>query len=235
MPSFDKSAKSAQNTAFQQSSKPFESFDVGGNAKSGADFDFMSPADRLRVDGIVQAAKARADAIEREAYEKGFAQGEKDGLEIGGKKMEKVLDRILQVAREMENFKHEFIRRYEKEILSLICHIAGKVIERNVILDHTIVRKAIFEALSFAVDRSEITIKVSPDDVEYVKELQPEFFEKLKDIKSVIIQAVPSVGPGGCLVETAFGNIDARVESQLEKIGRAIEMAFDATGEGNIV
>ena len=39
---------------------------------------------------IVAEAKSKAASIEQDAYEKGFAQGEKDGREIGSKKIDKI-------------------------------------------------------------------------------------------------------------------------------------------------
>jgi flagellar assembly protein FliH len=174
----------------------------------------------------IAEAKKKAASIEREAYEKGFAQGEKDGLEIGTKKIDNALDRIHQTLQEMGSYWQEFTRLNEKEILHMICLIAEKVVRGTVKVDHRVVRESIFEALNLAAERSEVTVRLSPQDVEYVKEVRPEFFDRIKELKSITIESDPSVSPGGCFMETAFGQVDARLESQLNEIAKAVERAY---------
>jgi flagellar assembly protein FliH len=183
---------------------------------------------------IISDAKKKGASIERDAYEKGFAQGEKDGREIGTKKIDKALDSILQVSRELVATKKEFMKLLEKEVLGLVCRIAEKVVRGRITVDNSVIRETILEALSLAGDRSEIALKVSSEDIEYVKDLRPEFFERVKDLKSMTIESDLSISPGGCFIETAFGHVDASVESQLEKITDAVEGAFGQNG-GEIV
>ena len=185
--------------------------------------------EREKARGILDGAKEKAALIEREAYEAGFAQGEKDGFEMGAKKLDKVLDRTEETLKGMVSYKGDFIRLYEKEILHLISHIAEKVVRGRVKIDHTVIRETIFEAFNLVVDRSEVTIRVSPEDIAYVKEIRPKFFDRIKDLKSITIESDPSVSPGGCFMETGFGQIDARLESQLEKIAAAIEQTLTST------
>ena len=68
---------------------------------------------------------------------------------------------------------------------------------------------------------------VNPDEVEYVKEKRPEFLDRISELKSITIESDPSITPGGCFMETAFGSVDARLETQLEKIAKAVERAFE--------
>jgi len=185
-----------------------------------------------KVDEIVEEAKKKAASIERDAYEAGFAQGEKDGLEMGSKKLDKVIEPMHQILQEMLKHKTEFIARYEKEMLAFSCRIAEKIVRGRVKVDHDVVKKTIFEAFQLAADRSEVTIKLSPDDIDYVKDLRPVFFDRIKDLKSVTMESDPSISPGGCLMETAFGNVDARLESQLEKISASVENTFQRKHKG---
>ncbi len=174
----------------------------------------------------VAEAKKKAELIEREAYEKGFAQGEKDGLELGTKKVDKALDRIHQTLQEMDSYWQEFIKLNEKEILHVICSIAEKIVHGRVKVDHTVVRETILEVLSLSAERSEVTARVSPEDLEYVKEVRPEFFDRIKELKSITIESDRSISPGGCFMETVFGQVDARLESQFNKIAEAVERAY---------
>jgi len=175
---------------------------------------------------IVAEAKSKAASIEQTAYEKGFAQGEKDGREIGAKKIDKILGDIQHVLEKMITYKDEFAKVHEKAILDLVCRIAQKVVCGRAEVDHAIVRETIFRTFALAADRSEMTVKVSPADVEYVKDLRPSFFERIKDLKSITIESDPTISPGGCVLETAFGHVDGRLEGQLEKITESVKEAY---------
>ena len=180
-------------------------------------------------DGQESEAKAAEDEGEFKASEGEIDWDRylKDGFEMGTKKVDKILDRIHGTLQDIVAYRQEFIKRYEKETLHLICAIAEKVVRGAVKVDNQIVREAILEAFSFAVDRSEVTVRVNPEEVEYVKEIRPEFFDRISELKSITIESDPSITPGGCFMETAFGSVDARLETQLEKIAKAVERAFE--------
>ncbi|RPH87742.1 MAG: hypothetical protein EHM75_04635 [Desulfobacteraceae bacterium] len=54
---------------------------------------------------VYQELKKKAAQIEHEAYEKGFAQGEKDGQESGQKRLEVVIKQINALLSQIENQK----------------------------------------------------------------------------------------------------------------------------------
>lgn len=184
---------------------------------------------KMEAERIVREAKRHATFMEQQGYEKGYAQGEKDGREMGAKKLDTILDRINGVLKEILECRKEFVRLYEKQALDLICRIAEKVVRGRIEVDSDVVRGAILGALELAADRTEVTLKVNPEDIEYVKELRPEFFNQITDLKSISMETDPSVSKGGCVMETGFGHVDASVESQLEKITTAVKQAFEST------
>lgn len=184
-----------------------------------------------KAKGLIEEAKAKVAIIEGKAYEKGFAQGEKDGFEKGAQKLEKLLDQFQSILQDMINYKQEFVKKYEKEMLHLISTIAEKVVHGAVKVDNRIVREAIIEAFSLASDSSKVTVRVNPEEVEYVKEIRPEFFDRISELKSITIESDPSISLGGCFMETAFGNVDTRIETQLEKISEAVEKVFEQESE----
>jgi flagellar assembly protein FliH len=177
-------------------------------------------------------AKKNVASIESDAYEKGFVQGEKDGLEMGMKKNEKLIENINGILKELVDAKGRIVKEYEGEILQLIEHIARKVVEVTVSINPDAVRETILKTLRLAIDSSELTVRVSPDDFDYVKEIKPDFFEKINELKSITIISDSSIRRGGCYVETHFGNIDARLEKQLEKLSNSIRKAFEESLDG---
>jgi len=178
---------------------------------------------RKEAEDILKQAQEKADLLEREAYEKGFAQGEKDGIELGEKKVLKVIENIENFFIEMSHLKKEILKQYEKGILDLIFAIAEKIVHRKIESDERIVKDIVLKAFELASEKSKIMLRVNPEDFDYIERLKPEFFSKFKDLKSIIVTSDPSITRGGCFLETPYGDLDATVETQLEKIYQSLE------------
>ena len=166
-------------------------------------------------------------SIEQEAYEKSFAQGEKDGFEFGEKKAIKVAENIENLFNEMVSLKHDISKQYEREIIDLIFAVAEKIVHHEVRSKESVIKNAIFEALELAVEKSKVIFNVNPDDYDYVEKLRPELFNQNKGLKSIVVTSDPGVSRGGCYLETPYGNIDATIESKLEKIYQSLQESVE--------
>ena len=218
----------------------FEPFDKQGNT---ADNEFMSlerkggetqkfiPLEALKNNSvnedeeehILQKTKENIERLEQEAYEKGFAQGEKDGFEIGEKKAIKIIANIENLFNEINNIRQELIKENEKEILDLIFSVSEKIVHHEVRRDETAIKETILNALDMAVEKSKIIFNVNPDDYDLVEKLRPDLFRRNNEIKSIVVTSDPAVSRGGCFLETPRGNIDATIESKFEKIYQSFQ------------
>ncbi len=171
--------------------------------------------------------KENITGIEQEAYEKSFEQGEKDGFEFGEKKAIKVAENIENLFNEMLSLKHDVLKQYESEIIDLIFAVVEKIVHHEVRSKETVIKNAIFDALELAVEKSKIVFNVNPDDYDYVEKLRPELFNQNKGLKSIVVTSDPGVSRGGCYLETPYGNIDATIESKLEKISQCLKESVE--------
>ncbi|MBC8432317.1 MAG: hypothetical protein H8D96_10395 [Desulfobacterales bacterium] len=185
----------------------------------GSDNQEMGIAD----ENSIKEAQGKAALLEQEEYEKGFAQGERDGLELGEKKAAKSVEKIETFFMESIPLKDEIIKQHEQEILGLIFAIAGKIVHHQIECDESTVKDTILNALKLSVQKSKIVIRVNPQDYDFVEKLRPDLFAKFNEVKSIIISSDQSISRGGCFLETPGGDVDARVEAQLEKIRQSLE------------
>jgi len=172
-------------------------------------------------------AQRNVSLIEQDAYEKGFIQGEKDGFELGEKKANKVIENIEKLFDEMSSLKQEILKQHEKEILDLTFAIAEKIVHHLTKFDEGGVKEAVFNALNLAIEKSKIVLNVNPEDYDYIEELRPDLFKKYKELKSITVTSDPSITRGGCFLKTPYGDIDARIETQLEKIYQCLQDTFN--------
>ena len=172
---------------------------------------------------ILKKTKENIERIEQEAYEKGFAQGEKDGFELGERKAIKTIANIENLFNEINNIRQELIKENEKEILDLIFAVSEKIVHHEVRRDDAAIKETILSALDMAVEKSKIIFNVNPDDYDFVEKLRPDLFRRNNEIKSIVVTSDPAVSRGGCFLETPRGNIDATIESKLEKIYQSFQ------------
>lgn len=177
-------------------------------------------------DVILETPQERTALIEQEAYEKGFAQGEKDGFELGEKKALTFIDNIEKLFLEITHLNEAILKRYEREIVEVIFSIAETIVHRQIQMDGDVIRTAILSALKLAVERSEIKLRVTPEDYDYIDKLRPELFASFRELKSVVVTSDPSITRGGCIMETPKGDIDASIETRLEKVRQCLVEAF---------
>ena len=175
------------------------------------------------ADNNIKNANENTADLEKEAYDKGFAQGEKDGLELGNRKALKIIENIENLFIEMNQIKKEVIKYHEKEILEIIFSIATKIIHCKLESNDKIIKDTVLEALDLTVEKSKLVLKVNPEDLDYIEKLRPEIFDRFKEIKSIMVTPDPSITRGGCFLETPYGAVDARVEARLEKIYQSLE------------
>jgi flagellar assembly protein FliH len=184
------------------------------------------PVDKEACERILKEAEERAAHLEREGYDKGFSQGEKDGFELGLKKAEKAVANLEKLLEELSDVKQNMVRSYEKEIVNVIFAIAKKIVCDQGLRDESLIHRTVLKALHLAADRSEISLRVHPDDVQWIEKVKPEFFAGFKDLKHLVVTPDPSLSRGGCLLESPCGDVDGRIETQLEEIYQVMDEAF---------
>ena len=76
----------------------------------------------------------------------------------------------------------------------------------------------VLQALKKVKGRGEVTIRVNLEDAKLTTAHISDFIKAVENIKGITVVEDSSVDKGGCIVETDFGAIDARISSQLTEL-----------------
>ena len=171
--------------------------------------------------------ESRLMDLERQAYAEGYAAGERAGLEMGRKKAETLVRRISGILEDLERFHRRLYASAERDLVDLALAIAGRILHQEVTLRPEAVVAVAREAIRRAVERSRIRVRVHPDDLEILQAHKEKLLEQVEGIKHLTLEADKSVGIGGCVVETPYGDVDARLDQQLEEVARALRALAD--------
>ena len=198
-----------------------EEFEAQGHSGDGK-ANSLAPSDKTIDD--------RLSRIEMEAYEKGFEQGQKDGLIMGQKRLDEAAKRLDALIRSLSELKSKILKESEEEIVKLAIEIARKIVRRELQTDPEAVLRTIRQAISHVNDRSTVRILLNPDDMEKVKEVLPELRAEKKIDRVELIENT-RVERGGCIIETGFGMINATIEDQLALISEELEEELNGKGQ----
>ena len=162
--------------------------------------------------------QAQLAALERDAFTKGYAQGERAGREAGGKRAEAMLRRLAQTLEELSGLRDTMVRQTERELVQLAVAIARRILQREVSVDPELTAALAHIALERLGGATPATVRLHPDDYATVTSGHAAPLGG----RQVEILPDPSVARGGCVVESEFGSITASVDAQIDEIARAV-------------
>lgn len=207
---------------------------------------------------IVERAQRQAQAIELETTEKikqwwneneeklesmskeAFEQGYEDGI-IQGKEQAESL-----VQKEYEAKIHQaeaLLEQGFEEKGAIIAEAEPFLLEMSTVIAEQIVKQELTHSPEKFVDliqqhilrfkeKDSITICVHPDDFDFIQTQRGHLVSVVNGETEIKIIPDHSVTAKGCIIRTAYGSVDARIDTQIEEIKKAI---LDARREPEIV
>jgi flagellar assembly protein FliH len=184
---------------------------------------------------LVGQAYVQAQQIEDEARSRGYADGRRAGYAAGEREAQRTLTERADAERAayredlaalIAHIEAERARAWneiEPQAISLIFELAKHVIKEEITASRAAVLPVIRNALRRVADGSSLRIRVHADDLDTVRGSREEILSLLDNVRNVEIIEDRRVGAGGCVIETPAGNIDARVETQLDEMGKTLE------------
>lgn len=162
----------------------------------------------------------------REEFERGRVQGlteaaaaisERDEAERTGaaRRLDVLLDSMVK---ETARFAGEL----EREAYRFAVAVAERIVKREIVLDESVVMRQMREAIRRIVGVESITVRVHPEDEALVRSHRSALLSSSDAVREIVIEGDESIERGGCILESATGNVDARIGSQLRQIETAL-------------
>ena len=108
------------------------------------------------------------------------------------------------------------------DLLELSLDIAQRVIQREIEADRSAAANQLRGVLDMLAGGSAITVLVHPDDKAFLEPVVPELIATMDRPLHATLREDESITRGGCIVRTQGGEIDARIETQVERIVDAL-------------
>jgi len=178
-----------------------------------------------QVSLIDQARHEQAERIKQirlDAYEQGVTEGVKQGIAQQRQELAQLVSTLSGLINELSKTKKEFLNRMEGEVLNLAFAIAEKILDHEVATDKDTVCKVLGSALKKIVDKEGMKIRVNPVDYRNLTERKGDIFPGLEGIKDVMLEKDSTIGRGGAVIESLFGEVDARLDQQIGELKNAL-------------
>ena len=173
---------------------------------------------RREAEELEAETRRTLDDEKREALEQGREAGRAEGYAEGKAEVDRLIERTRTVLERAQDKRGEILSDTEREIIDLVLLMTRKVVKVISESQREVVVSNIVQALRKVRDRGNIIIRVNLADLKLVTAHTKDFIKMLEGAKSINVAEDSSVDPGGCIIETDFGEIDARISSQLAEL-----------------
>lgn len=193
---------------------------------------------RTQAAAIVAQAQAQADALraarEAEARERGLAEGRRLGLEqvtreAAAKAAAEARDRLNKLAaaleaalREFDQQRHNLLADAEHGLIELALAVARRVCKRDVARSSDAAGANVRTLLALVQHRADAELRLNPADHAALNESLAALVDSSARLAHVTFAADESVPRGGCRLRGAHGEVDAAIETQLDRIADAL-------------
>ncbi|MCP4133642.1 MAG: flagellar assembly protein FliH [bacterium] len=177
---------------------------------------------QLETTQLKEETEKSIDAVTTDAYNKGYEAGREEGFKFGNDEVQRLIDRTHMILNKSIEKRSEIIDEAETQLIDLVLQISSKVIkvisenQKNVVINNVV------QALRKMKSRGDVAIRVNLSDLELTTDHTKDFLRMVENVKSITVMEDSSVDKGGCIIETDFGQIDARISSQLKEIEEKI-------------
>ena len=159
------------------------------------------------------------ESIREQAYEEGFAAG----VAQAQAQLDGPASAMAAAAEQLQAMRGDAAASVEPAAVELALRIAEQALGAWLVADRGVVVEVVRGALRRLVERDRVLILVNPDDLEIVRDHAARLVGELGGIEHCEVQAERRVRPGGAIVRTAEGEVDATLETKLARAREVLE------------
>jgi type III secretion protein L len=154
---------------------------------------------------VVAECEKLKDQAQREGFEEGFKQW--------AEHVAKLEAEIVKVRQDME-----------RVVIPIALKAAKKIVGREIELSDNSVVDIVANNLKAVSQHKKIIIYVNKKDIEVLEANKTRLRQVFENLEALSIKERPDIQPGGCIIETEGGIINAQLENQW----RILEAAFES-------
>ena len=185
------------------------------------DAEVQAAADLERLRAEIREAEAERDRIRDEARREGLELAKADALEIVRREAAPLADLLRQAAAALREKQSELTTLAERDLVKLALQIAAKVVKKEIAAGAVAVDN-LRRAIELTANRRELKVLLHEQDLAKIEQVLPELRREFADLRKIELNPSPAVEPGGVIVQTREGSVDATIAAQFDQIERGL-------------
>lgn len=177
---------------------------------------------KAREQGFAEGREAGLEDGRREGYEQGRKEGEEAGMAMAAQAIEEAARQARSTISVAEEQARQTLLGAERQIVDMALTLARKILAREIEENPMAVLPIVQAALGRVRDQEQITLRVNPQDYELVLLARHELQAALQNDNSLTIAPDDTLKNGDCVIDTPYGNLDARIDTQFEILKNAL-------------
>lgn len=172
---------------------------------------------------LIAEAETQAGAIVEQARRAGYEEGRAAGLAAAAEEVASGAAALRSALTEVQELRGRVAEDVEREAVELALALAGKVVLATLQIRPELVVEVLQGALRRVSGERTIAIVVNPADLETVRAALGELQAQSTGGELWDLQADQRVPAGGAIVRTDQSEVDARIQTQLERAHEVVE------------
>ena len=187
---------------------------------------------------IIDNARAETESLAEQVQQHAHNTGLNDGLRAAEGRIEQIaneraiaiaesriqatLPAIDQAVVELRGKRDELIQSWEDSAIEVCFALVEQIVHKHIELNPNSIRSMIAEPLRLVAGCDRIELRLHPDDCNILGQRPEDFVSDLSGCHDVRLVKDENMTRGGCVVSTNHGEIDAQIETQLQRIADEI-------------
>jgi flagellar assembly protein FliH len=177
---------------------------------------------------LVAAAEAEADRVREEARAVGHAEGFESGRSEALAQLAPSVAAAVEALSAVRVLEADASERVERQAVELALQVAERVVAGTIAASPERLFDIVRGALRAIIERERVTLLVHPEDLDLMRDGVAEVTGALGGIEHLEVQEERRVARGGAIVRTSLGEVDARIETKLERVRSAIHQELSS-------
>lgn len=189
---------------------------------------------REEAQKLVSEAQNQAQDIREKAREDGFRDGFQAGIEHAEETCRQGIHSAVEtwvsqnsgitqecarnVVQNLQNVRGKLVAVWESGFLELVAALVRKIVRGALETSPDITLAWVREALELCAGENRLTLRLNPDDLEILHDPLGKLRAEFHQLGELTIREDSALQRGDCVVDTEFGQLDQRLDSQIRRL-----------------
>jgi flagellar assembly protein FliH len=213
----DEFTKETAFDIFQETKKMIEELVAEAQNKAA---NILNTAEN-KAASLIEQGQTEYEIIKKKAYEEGLDSGYQEGIEKAREEINVLAEKTKTLAQSLADFQKKYYQENAEKIIDLVLVVSQKILNTAVVLKPEIISNIVENVLTEVGESEKIIIKVNPVHIPYLNSYDQGF--KGVKMSKLSFESSSEVEPGGCIVVTENGFVEAQLDEQILLLKKALK------------